>query len=160
MSVQSVYKRVVKFMPSKKTKKSDLVNKKKLYAWLGVKEYFLFDPFGEYLKPRLTGFQLQGGEYTSILPQGHEPRLHSEYLSLDLVPEGGRLRFWNARVRAFLPTYEEVDEQRKLEAEARRLEAKTLEHEVKARERETEARRAAEAEVARLRKELAQSRQE
>ncbi|MGH7492500.1 MAG: Uma2 family endonuclease [bacterium] len=130
---------------SKKTKKSDFVNKKGLYAWLGVQEYFLFDPFGEYLKPRLMGFRLLGGKYNTITCQGEELRLHSEYLNLDLVAEGGRLRFWNASAGDFLLTHQELEDQRRVEAEAYA--------------REAQARRAAESEVARLREELSRFRQ-
>jgi Uma2 family endonuclease len=130
---------------SKKTKKSDFVNKKELYAWLGVQEYFLFDPFGEYLKPQLMGFRLQGNKFGVIASQGNGLQLHSEYLNLDLVAEGGRLRFWNAGTGAFLFTYQELEDQRRLEAEAYA--------------REAQACRAAETEVARLREELARLRQ-
>jgi Uma2 family endonuclease len=42
---------------SEGTKKDDLKWKKQLYAWVGVREYFIFDP--EYkLKPPLRAFRL------------------------------------------------------------------------------------------------------
>ncbi len=44
---------VVIELTSKKTRKADEVSKPALYARLGVREYFLFDPYGEYLDPRL-----------------------------------------------------------------------------------------------------------
>lgn len=43
---------------SKSTWDEDLGSKKGLYAWLRVREYFLFDPLNEYLQPRLQGFRL------------------------------------------------------------------------------------------------------
>ena len=44
------------------------VEKKDLYARLGVEEYFLHDPLGEYLKPSLQGFRLEDGKYLPIQP--------------------------------------------------------------------------------------------
>ena len=124
---------------SKKTKKSDLIHKKKTYAWLGVKEYFMFDPYGEHLKPQLVGFRLRNDEYIAISPQGKKLELRSDYLDLDLVPDRGRLRFGNPRTGELLRTHEEAEREREAEAAARRT---------------------AEAEAARLRAELAKLRQE
>ncbi len=47
---------------SKSTRREDLVGKMKLFAVLGVREYFLFDPRSEYLEPALLGFRLVVGE--------------------------------------------------------------------------------------------------
>ena len=38
---------------SKQTGSADLTTKYQLYGQLGIKEYFLFDPLGEYLQPNL-----------------------------------------------------------------------------------------------------------
>ena len=43
---------------SKSTKREDEVRKKKLYEELGVKEYWQFDPTGDYLDPILKGENL------------------------------------------------------------------------------------------------------
>jgi Uma2 family endonuclease len=43
--------------------------KKDVYARIGVAEYFLTDPLGEYLKPPLQGFRLKGRKYQPILPE-------------------------------------------------------------------------------------------
>jgi Uma2 family endonuclease len=48
---------------SKKTQRQDLGPKKELYAQLGVAEYLLYDPLGEWLKPSLQGFRLVNGIY-------------------------------------------------------------------------------------------------
>jgi Uma2 family endonuclease len=54
-------------MTSKTTRREDLYKKKILYRdTLKVKEYFLFDPFGDYLDPRLKGFRLYRGDYVPI----------------------------------------------------------------------------------------------
>ena len=45
---------------------------------LRVREYFLFDPLGDYLDPRLQGYRLRRGKYTAIRPV--KGRLPSEVL--------------------------------------------------------------------------------
>jgi ABC-type multidrug transport system ATPase subunit len=121
---------------SKKTRKEDTVTKFRLYeSVLRVPEYFLFDPTGDYLKPRLQGHRLVDGRYVALeLVDG---RLHSEVLGLDLVMEGERLRLYDPARGVFL--LDPLEQTRRANAEAARAEA--------------EARRAeaAEAESARLR---------
>src|SRR5262249_41241214 len=61
---------VVIELTSKSTKREDQTKKFELYRdRLKVKEYILFDPYGDYLKPRLKGFRLAGSEYEPIQPQ-------------------------------------------------------------------------------------------
>jgi len=48
---------------SRETPDEDLGTKRAIYARLGVEEYYLFDPYGEYLRPPLRGYQLAGEEY-------------------------------------------------------------------------------------------------
>jgi Uma2 family endonuclease len=51
-------------LTSRSTKEEDLVEKYGLYQdVLKVPEYFLFDPYAEYLKPPLHGFRLYRGRY-------------------------------------------------------------------------------------------------
>ena len=57
---------VVFEITSRGTRLEDLGTKRALYAMLGVQEYFLYDPLGEYLRPPLQGFRLEGGECDSI----------------------------------------------------------------------------------------------
>src|SRR5262245_41611241 len=54
---------VVIELTSKKTARADQETKPLLYARLGVREYFLFDPYGVYLNPRLQGYRLVGNNY-------------------------------------------------------------------------------------------------
>ena len=72
---------------SKSTRRNDQVTKRALYEWMGVSEYVLYDPLGEYLSPSLQGFALSGGRYVELegrrLPGG-ERALHSEVLGLSL----------------------------------------------------------------------------
>lgn len=106
--------------------------KKALYARLGVQEYFLHDPLGEYLKPALQGYRLAGGEYRPIRPAA-DGSLASEVTGLLLHQEGGSLRLIDSKSGEPLLSQEEQD----LAFEAER-----------------KARLAAEEEVAHLRREL------
>ena len=136
---------------SRKTRRRDLTEKPVLYARLGVKEYFLFDPLGEYLDPPLQGYRLAGDDYEPIQPDD-DGLLDSRELELRLRIGEGHLEFlrWDTGER-LLTRAERVER----EAEARQREAERADREAQARQREMEVRLAAEAEVARLRVELA-----
>ena len=82
---------VVIEMTSRRTRLQDLGTKRALYAWMGVREYFLYDPLGEYLEPPLQGYRLAERDYEWIEPVA-EGVLYSEELGLDLRLEDGRLR--------------------------------------------------------------------
>ena len=76
---------------SKSTRREDLGKKFELYRdVLNVRESFLFDPYGEYLKPRFQGFRLVEGRYEPIEPVAG--RLPSEVTGLHLEPAGEDLR--------------------------------------------------------------------
>lgn len=80
---------------SERTRQEDLGFKKDLYERLGVKEYFLFDPLGEHLEPRLQGFKLVRRRFKSIDPDA-EGSLTSKITGLTLKPEGTSLRLRDA----------------------------------------------------------------
>jgi Uma2 family endonuclease len=137
---------------SKTTKQEDLVEKRAIYQdRLRVKEYFLFDPYREYLEPPLQGFRRVSGQFRPIKPV--DGRLPSKVLGLHLEPHGDLLRLYDPATGRWLPTPPEVLAA-KNEEEAARL------REAEARRQEAEARRKAEAEVERLQKELEQLRRE
>jgi Uma2 family endonuclease len=70
------------------TQKKDLGDKKSTYQRLGVDEYFLFDPLGDYLKPRLQGYRLgTGARYRAVTPEP-DGSLASTTLGLTFRPEG------------------------------------------------------------------------
>ena len=96
---------------SRSTRREDLVQKRSLYARLGVGEYFLFDPKGEYLAPRLQGMRLAGGGYERLpevrLPGGGEEGLWSGVLGLYLYGRGRELRLYDPEGGGELRTYEE-----------------------------------------------------
>lgn len=76
---------------SRKTRREDRGKKKDVYERLGVEEYVLFDPYGDWLRPRLQGFRLEGGRYLPIAP-AEDGSLLSRTTGLILRPEGERLR--------------------------------------------------------------------
>ncbi|MEH2410002.1 Uma2 family endonuclease [Nostoc sp.] len=72
---------------SKTTRSKDQGAKKGIYAFLGVREYFQYDPTGDYLNPQLQGLHLVDGNYflvaTNTLPDA-TVSLPSEVLGLEL----------------------------------------------------------------------------
>lgn len=80
---------------SRGTRDEDTGNKKTLYERLGVEELVLFDPFGEYLKPRLQGYRLERGRYRPISP-GRDGSLSLRSTGVTARPEGERLRLVDA----------------------------------------------------------------
>lgn len=80
--------KVIFEMTSKGTKNQDLEFKKILYEQLGVSEYWLFDPRGEWIKEKLKGYRLQEDIYQLITDGRSEP------LQLRLVIEGELIGFY------------------------------------------------------------------
>ena len=141
---------VVIELTSDSTRAEDLGRKRLLYADLGVKEYFLFDPLGNYLKPPLRGYRLVGDEYAQM----NETPLYSAELGLELHPEGTALRLFDPRTQRYLLTPDETFDQAALETVRAEYERERAEHERERAEHERERAEHAEAELARLRAEL------
>jgi len=146
---------------SKSTRDEDEVEKKGVYERLGVEEYFLFDPLGEYLQPRLQGYRLVRGRYQALVP-GADGSLVSRTTDLQLAPEGERLRLRDAAAGEPLLWNEEEAEARQAAEErarqaARRAENETQRAEIEARraDQEKRARQAAEERIRQLEEELA-----
>lgn len=103
---------------SKSTRTEDLRTKFTLYEQVfGVREYYLFDPRGQYLRPRLHGYRLEDGRYQRM--EMANGRLWSEVLGLELVEVGEWLRFWDPDARDWLLTSSELKGRAKAEAAAR-----------------------------------------
>jgi Uma2 family endonuclease len=81
---------IVMEVTSRKTRREDLVEKKATCARLGVAEYWLYDPEGEYLRPSLQGFRLVAGEYRTVVAD-ERGALPSAALGLTLHLEQGLL---------------------------------------------------------------------
>ena len=77
---------VLEVVASARTRREAQGPKRALYARLGIREYWLFDPVGRYLAPPLQGFRLHGGDYHPLpaRPVGGAPVLRSDALRLDL----------------------------------------------------------------------------
>jgi Uma2 family endonuclease len=111
---------VVIELTSASTRKEDTRTKFALYRdVLKVPEYFLFDPFGDYLKPRFQGFRLVGGQYRSMRLK--ENRLESKQLGLVLEPDEKQLRLVDPATGKRIPTRREA--RLAAEAEVERLRA-------------------------------------
>ena len=95
---------------SDKTRDEDVSDKSKKgkYQRLGVEEYFLFDPYGDYLDPRLQGYRLERGRYVAMSPEP-EGGLFSRTTGLRLEPEGLKLRLVDPTTGERLPWSEEKD---------------------------------------------------
>jgi Uma2 family endonuclease len=145
---------VVIELTSTSTKVEDFVAKHYIYARMGVREYFLFDPYSETSHTTLRGFRLEGGEYTPM----HRDSLHSEVLGLELRVEDGLLRLYDPKTGEYLRTPEETEIALRLEKAARQIAEDKAEDELAARQAAEAKAAAAEAELARLREELAKLR--
>ena len=106
---------------SRSTRREDEVRKKALYERLEVREYWQFDPLGEYLEPRLRGYVLgDDGKYGEVvaLDERDGALCHDSLLGVTLRLEGGRLRLFDPKRGEYLLTHEEEREARQA-AEAR-----------------------------------------
>lgn len=106
---------------SPSTRAEDLGTKQGLYAYVGVKEYFIYDPLADYLKPSLQGYRLKNRSYQPMprLP-GPADGLQSETLGVTLRVEGRLLRLYDTATGERLLTPQEAYDARRIEAEARR----------------------------------------
>jgi Uma2 family endonuclease len=87
---------------SKATWSLDWLEKRALYAYLGVQEYFLYDPLHEYLDRPLMGFRLSDGEYKPLAP-AEDGSLTSEVLGVRVCVDGQLLRLIEAKTGRKLP---------------------------------------------------------
>lgn len=115
---------VVFEVSSKTTQQADLGKKMRIYADLGVLEYFIYDPTGDYLAPLLMAFSLQGGGYLPMQPVKEEvdlgplafrsnedepPEFISNVLGLRLaLDEEKQLQLFNLKTNQRLLTDEEA----------------------------------------------------
>ncbi len=154
---------------SHSTRRQDETRKKELYEKLGVREYWQFDPDGDYLDPRLKGRRLgPDGVYRPVVleeREGAEGALcHASLLGLELRLEAARLRLFNPLRGGYLLTFEEkmealaaAEAARDREALARRTAEDARDQEARARRTAEVAARAAEARIAELERRLAET---
>jgi Uma2 family endonuclease len=120
-------------LTSRKTRREDVGKKKALYERLGIEEYLLFDPYGEYLKPSLQGFRLLKSGYRPI-PLADDGSLLSRTTGVRFQREGERLRLRDAASGEPVLWSEEIEAAR-VQAEAGR---RAAEERVRALEAELE----------------------
>jgi len=108
---------------SRSTKRQDQEEKPRLYARLGVEEYFQYDPTADYLKPQLQGARLVEGTYQPLplatnptgIPFIHSQvlgldlQLHPPYPELGLAPAAQALRFYDPQTEAKLLSRYELE---------------------------------------------------
>jgi Uma2 family endonuclease len=145
---------------SRSTRTRDQGPKRGTYAFLGVREYFQYDPTHDYLMPPLQGARLVAGSYQTMLPATLPDGtlvLHSDVLGLDLRLEDGTLRFYDPATGQKLLSHAEIEqtlhaaEQARQAAEQARQTAEQARREAEERAmREEAARQAAEARIAEL----------
>ncbi len=120
--------RVAFEMTSPSTKKEDEGFKKKLYAEIGISEYWQFDPKGQWIKEKLRGFRLVNGKYVPIVSG------QSLGLGLRLEVNGKLISFYRLdngeKLLIPLELYEKKQE----------FQAKALQFQAEARQSQTEAR--------------------
>lgn len=117
---------VVFEVSSKKTYHADLTKKMRLYAELGVREYFIYDPTSDYLDPPLIAYELVDGHgYLPMTPLNEEVRLGE----LAFIPVEGEAPTYQSTILGLRLTLDETnrlslfdlktDEQLLSDAEAR-----------------------------------------
>jgi Uma2 family endonuclease len=162
---------VVFEVSSKSTQREDFTKKMRVYAQLGVQEYYIYDPTSEYLDPPLAAYELVDGAFVPMQPikevvllgdwifapgVGDSPEFVSTLLGLRLsLDESNTLQFYDLATNARLLS----DEERAQQAEAERQQAEAERQQAEAERQQAEERASlAELEVARLRDELARLR--
>lgn len=93
---------------SRSTRREDTGKKKSLYERIGTEEYVLFDPFGEYLRPRLQGYRLERGRFQPIQLEA-DGSLRSRTTGLTFRPEGKRLRLVDTATGRPILWHEELE---------------------------------------------------
>ena len=129
---------------SRSTRREDTGKKKSLYERIGTQEYVLFDPFGEYLRPRLQGYRLERGKFHPIQLEA-DGSLCSRTTGLTFRPEGLRLRLVDTVTGRPILWHEELEVALAQQTAAQQAEAA-------ARRAAEERIRALEAELSRLRR--------
>ncbi len=140
---------VVFEISSPSTIAEDLGKKMRLYARLGVGEYYLYDP-QHLVQPYIQAFRLVDGAYVPMLPLANGG-YHSELLGTELRVIGRWLRVIDPATGAPIPVPDELEALRE-EAEARAQQEARARQDAEERARQAElALQEALAELARLR---------
>lgn len=93
---------------SRSTHRRDATEKRSIYAAMGVKEFWRFDPTGEYFEPRLQALALDDRCYRQLAPSGEEA-VRSDVLGVEIRVEGGSLRLRDLTTGLDIRTEKELD---------------------------------------------------
>ena len=115
--------KVVFEITSPSTKNEDKKRKLDLYQEIGIEEYWLFDPKGQWIKSQLLGYRLKNGVYEEIKDSRSEP------LKLRLKVEGKLIGFYREDTGEKLLIPDELAENLQLETLARQEAEKRVEEE-------------------------------
>ena len=99
---------------SKSTWREHLGPNREVYARLGVKEYWQYDPMGYYFTPVLQGLRLAGGAYVrqeAVASPDGTLTLTSETLGLELRARDGEIRFRSPATGEVLLSHGELVEE-------------------------------------------------
>ena len=118
--VENAVPAVIFEVSSDETTDEDLHGKRDLYARLGVREYYLFDPLADCLDPQLQGFHLVGKRYEPM-PAAADGGLTSPLLGLRLRADGQQVRLIDLETGQ--PMRNVLEQSQALEAESRRADA-------------------------------------
>ena len=149
----------------------DLGEKRGGYAAMGVREFWVFDPFGDRVPGQVAGFRLHGRRYRPVPPLPGTRVLRSDVLGLEFRAEDGELRIRDPVAEEDLQSHREGQldklaalaradaEAKRADAEAKRASAEAERAEAEAGRADAEAKRAESlaAEIARLRRQLERS---
>ena len=141
---------------SASTRGNDERRKREVYAALGVREYFLYDPRAEWLAPPLQGWRLHEGAYRAMpavtVLSNRGVAVVSEALGLELRDERAerRVRLRDPATGEVLLTHEESERAREEAERAREESEQAREKAERTRKEATAARRAAETRIAEL----------
>lgn len=133
---------VVIEVTSRSTKREDTKTKPQRYEQIGVLEYFLYDPTGDYLEERLAGFRLIDSRHQPIVAEA-DGSLECRHLGIRLRVVDGALVLRDLQTGQHLQTaFEEADEKREsAELQRQASEQGRLAAEAKALELEAELQR-------------------
>jgi len=141
-------------MTSKGTQDHDKSFKKTLYEQLGVQEYWLFDPKGEWIEEKLQGYRLRGETYELITDSRSEP------LQLRLAIEGKLIGFYREDSGQKLLIPDELAQALQQETQARQLAEEQAEQERQRAEQERQQRELAQQQMAQMEATLARYREQ
>jgi Uma2 family endonuclease len=129
---------VVFEITSKSTYAEDLGKKRRLYARLGVRELYLYDPEHD-VQPYFRGFRLVAGELVELPPPVNDA-YYSPLLGVELRVIGPWLRVIDPATGEPMPIPDEIEAARQL-AEERERQAEERERQAREREQQAEGRR-------------------